>query len=101
MLHAGPSTASPTDTPMWHALSRAVRTAYPEATLVPRLTAGGTDARFYRAKGTVAYGAALFSRSVSQADFASRFHGNDERVDVASLDLTTKLWLDVATDVLG
>jgi hypothetical protein len=26
---------------------------------------------------------------------ASRFHGNDERVDVESLALTTQGWLDV------
>jgi acetylornithine deacetylase/succinyl-diaminopimelate desuccinylase-like protein len=28
------------------------------------------------------------------ADFGRRFHGNDERVDVESLRLTTNLWLD-------
>ncbi len=101
VLEDGASTASPLDTPMWDALERAVRKAYPEATLVPRLTAGGTDARFFRQRGAVAYGAALFSRSVTPAAFATRFHGHDERVDVDSLDLTTRLWLDVAEDVLG
>jgi acetylornithine deacetylase/succinyl-diaminopimelate desuccinylase-like protein len=101
VLEDGVATASPLDTPMWVALQRAAAKAYPEATLVPRLTAGGTDARFYRERGTVAYGAGLFSRGVTAADFATRFHGHDERVDVGSLDLTTRLWLDVVVDVLG
>ena len=34
-------------------------------------------------------------------DFARRFHGNDERIDVESLRLTTQLWLDVVKDLLG
>jgi acetylornithine deacetylase/succinyl-diaminopimelate desuccinylase-like protein len=100
VLESGTATESPTATPLWDSLQRAVSKVYPEATLVPRLTAGGTDARFYREKGTVAYGAGLFSRAVTAADFASRFHGHDERVDVDSLDLTTRLWLDIAEDVL-
>ena len=33
--------------------------------------------------------------------FSQRFHGNDERIDVESLRLTTGLWLDVARDLLG
>jgi acetylornithine deacetylase/succinyl-diaminopimelate desuccinylase-like protein len=95
------ATSSPMATPLWDALGRAVAAAYPQATLAPRLTAGGTDARFFRDNGAVAYGAALYSRSVTAAEFATRFHGHDERVDVESLALTTQLWLDVVTDVLG
>ena len=69
--------------------------AHPGAPLIPSLIVGATDARFYREKGAVAYGAGLFSDRVSSGDFMSRFHGHDERVDVDSLALTTQLWLDV------
>jgi acetylornithine deacetylase/succinyl-diaminopimelate desuccinylase-like protein len=100
VINDGVATSSPTATPMWDAIGRAVAATYPEATLVPRLTAGGTDARFFRERGSIAYGTALFSRSVTAADFATRFHGHDERVDVESLALTTQLFLDVVTDVL-
>ena len=34
------------------------------------------------------------------ADFSSRFHGNDERIDVESLALSTQLWIDVVTDLM-
>ena len=100
-LHDRPSTQSPMDTPLWHALERLVAQARPEATLLPRITAGGTDATFFRDVGAVAYGFGLLSNRVSFGDFASRFHGNDERIDVDSLRLTTQCWLDLCTDFLG
>jgi di/tripeptidase len=32
---------------------------------------------------------------------AGRFHGNDERIDVESLTLTTQAWLEVCEQLLG
>ena len=95
------SSASPTDTPMWFALERLARAAYPGATLLPRMTVGGTDAGWFRRRGTVAYGCGLMSAGVTYEKFADRFHGNDERIDVESLRLTTELWLGLARDFLA
>ncbi len=67
----------------------------------PGLIVGGTDARFYRERGRVAYGAGLFSPSMDFATFGSRFHGHDERIDVDSLALATQFWIDIARDLLG
>ncbi len=92
---------SPTDTPLWDALARAVARPFPEATIAPRMSVGFTDARVHRELGSVAYGAGLLSPELSSADFGSRFHGNDERIDVESLALTTRLWEDVIRDLLG
>jgi acetylornithine deacetylase/succinyl-diaminopimelate desuccinylase-like protein len=92
---------SPTTTPLWEALERAVERPFPTARLTPGLTVGFTDARIYRELGAVAYGAGLFSPDLQAGDYARRFHGHDERVDVASLGLTTQLWLDVARTLLG
>jgi acetylornithine deacetylase/succinyl-diaminopimelate desuccinylase-like protein len=100
-LQSAPATASPTDTPLWDSIGRVVSRLTPGAGLVPRMTAGGTDARFYRERGAVAYGFGLFSPAMTVQEFASRFHGNDERVDVATLGLTTRLWLELAADLLG
>ncbi len=90
-----PSTKSPAYTPLWDALSGAVNAAYPETTLLPSMVTGGTDARFFRERGVIAYGAGLLSPKVSLEDFFTRFHGHDERIDTESLALTTQLWLDV------
>ena len=42
-----------------------------------------------------AYGAGLLSNKVSFSEFQNRFHGNNERIDIESLKLTTQLWLNV------
>jgi acetylornithine deacetylase/succinyl-diaminopimelate desuccinylase-like protein len=101
VLHAGEATASPMHTPLWDALGRAVGSFTPWANgLVPRMTAGGTDARFFRGKGATAYGFGLFTPAMTTSEFATRFHGNDERVDVESLLLTTQMWTSVVHDLL-
>jgi acetylornithine deacetylase/succinyl-diaminopimelate desuccinylase-like protein len=100
-LQDSESTASPTGNEMWQALARRVASAHPGSTLLPQLEIGATDARFFRSKGTIAYGTGLFSSGLSYEDMVSRFHGNDERIDVDSLRLTTDLWLGVAHDLLA
>lgn len=92
---------SPTDTPLWDALQRAVNKPFPSARIDPGLVVGFTDARVHRDLGAIAYGAALMAPSLSAAEFGGRFHGNDERIDVESLRLTTQLWHDVITDLMS
>jgi len=96
-----PASTSPTDTPLWNSLERVARRSYPDARCVPFLTVGATDARFFRKLGTVAYGFGLFSRHLTFEDYATMFHGVDERVDVASLGLSAQLWDGVARDSLA
>ncbi len=91
---------SPADTPLWDSLQRAVASPFPDATIQPRLTVGFTDARVHRDLGAIAYGAGLLSPTLSAADFGARFHGNDERIDVESLGLTTRFFHDVVRDLL-
>jgi len=83
---------SPSETPLWHALERVAQRSYPEARCVPFLTVGATDARFFRRLGTVSYGFGLFSERLTFEDYATMFHGVDERVDVDSLGLSAELW---------
>jgi acetylornithine deacetylase/succinyl-diaminopimelate desuccinylase-like protein len=90
---------SPVDTTFMDALRRVVHRVYPDATLLPRVTAGATDAAFFRETGAVAYGFGLLSPMVTAEDFSSRFHGNDERIDIESLRLTTEAWLALCMDV--
>lgn len=89
------STSSSTDTPLWDALVDSIQMTYPGARVMPSMVTGGTDARFFRRRGVPSYGAGLLSADVSLGEFMSRFHGHNERIDIESLRLTTKLWLDV------
>jgi acetylornithine deacetylase/succinyl-diaminopimelate desuccinylase-like protein len=95
------STTSPHPNPLWDAIGNATQVAYPGAELLPGLVVGGTDARFFRAHGTVAYGAGLFSPDVTLESFGTRFHGNDERIDVASLGLAADFWIHIAKEICG
>ena len=96
-----PSTASPTDTPLWDALGRITQRFYEGSKIVPYMTVGATDARFFRRLGTTSYGFGLFSTHLSFEDYGTMFHGDDERVDVESLRLSTEMWTALASDFLG
>jgi len=100
LQHSAP-TESPMDNELWDTLATHTQIAYPGAKIVPGLIVGGTDARFYRDRGRVAYGAGLFSQGMDMATFGSRFHGHDERIDVESLALATEFWIGIARDLLG
>ncbi len=95
------ATMSPIDTPLWDALERSINDPFPDARLSPQMIVGFTDSRIYREMGAIAYGAGLMSPSLDAAEFGNRFHGNNERIDVESLRLSTKLWLDVTRELLG
>ncbi len=94
-IHQGTSTESSTETVLWDALTDSIQMTYPGAKVLPSMVTGGTDARFFRRRGIPAYGAGLLSSKVSMGEFMNRFHGHNERIDVESLRLTTKLGLDV------
>jgi acetylornithine deacetylase/succinyl-diaminopimelate desuccinylase-like protein len=99
--HDDPATESPVDTPLWDTLARTTRAFYDGSHLVPTLNVGATDARFFRRLGTTAYGFGLFSRRLTFDQFSSMFHGDDERVDVESLRLSTEMFTAVARDLLA
>jgi acetylornithine deacetylase/succinyl-diaminopimelate desuccinylase-like protein len=96
-----PATASPAETPLWDSIRRSVERLVPGATTVPFLVVGATDARFFRRAGSVAYGAGLFSEKIPFAEFASMFHGDNERIDQESLRLSTEFWIALAKDLVG
>ncbi|MEM8924963.1 MAG: M20/M25/M40 family metallo-hydrolase [Actinomycetota bacterium] len=95
MIQDDVSTSSPTDNRLWSALVDSMADPYPGSRVIPSLVTGGTDARFFRNRGAIAYGAGLLSPKVDVTEFFRRFHGHDERIDIESLRLTLALWLDV------
>ena len=103
VLQQADPTSSPSGAgnPLWDTITKHTQVAFPGATLVPGLIVGGTDARFYRERGRTAYGTGLFSPSVDAATFGSRFHGHNERIDLASLGLTGNYFYGIARDLVG
>jgi acetylornithine deacetylase/succinyl-diaminopimelate desuccinylase-like protein len=101
IVEGRPATSSPLDTPMFELLRRRAAAVHPGTEVVPWMTVGGTDASFFRMRGVPAYGAGMFSSAMTLPLFASRFHGNDERIDPASLGLSAQLWIDIADGLAG
>jgi acetylornithine deacetylase/succinyl-diaminopimelate desuccinylase-like protein len=95
-----PSHSSPA-APIWPALQRAVRRAHPSGRIAPTLFTGATDGRYLRRLGVPVFGFGVLSASLDPATYWSRFHGDDERIDLESLALSTAAWEHVARDVLG
>lgn len=95
------ASVSAADTRLWDSLQTVSSKLMPGATCVPSFTAGGNDAHFWRRHGTNAYGFGLVSNAISIEDFMSMFHGDNERVDIESLQLSLDLWRELARDFLG
>jgi len=95
------STISPTGNPLWEAIASGVEDIEGHRNLLPTLMTVGTDARFFRTRGTVAYGVGLYDDRMSFSEMLALFHGHDERVSAESVDLTTRLYERVLQHFLG
>ena len=88
----GDATVSPVGNPLWEAIGDAVEDLDGHRHLAPTLMTVATDARFWRARGTVCYGVGLFDDRMTFSEMLTLFHGHDERVSVESVERTTALY---------
>ena len=86
-----PATISPRGNALWDSIVSGIETHTGSRAVLPTMMTGATDARFWRAKGTIAYGVGLHDDAIGFGEFLSLFHGRDERVSIRSVDLTTEL----------
>ena len=100
-MSAMPASFSSTDTPLYDTMANLTTKLTPGSKAVPFMISGATDARYFRRLGTVSYGYGLFSDRIPFTEFASMFHGDNERVDVESLRLSTELWEALIQEFLG
>lgn len=89
------------DTPLADTLRRVATSMVPGSTVVPTMSTGGTDAKFFRWKGVPSYGFGLHSTRIPYTEYPSMFHGHDERVDTDSLRLSAEMWETVCREFLG
>ena len=86
-----PANESPASGPLWDAIADAANAIVGPTTLAPMLTPVLTDGRFFRQRGVTVYGVGLFDNASPFSESLGMFHGNNERVSVASVELTTRL----------
>jgi len=89
------------DTPLAEAMRRTASKLMPGSRVVPSMSTGGTDARFFRWRGIPSYGFGLHSTRIPYTQYPIMFHGNDERVDTESLKLSAVMWDALCRDFLG
>lgn len=99
-MHDDPATASRSDTPLFSAMEKLAARFHPDGRVVPFLMVGATDARFFRRHGSQAYGFGMFSNRLGFEKFARMFHGDDERIDVESLEWSVAMFEQLAKDFL-
>ena len=85
------ATATAPAGPLWAAVAGAIEDLTGSRRILPTMMPATTDARFFRARGTMAYGVGLFDDQVDFDEFLGMFHGNDERVSLDSLGLTAEV----------
>ncbi len=88
-LHGWAATSSPADAPLFTAVCDAI-TATDGSPVVPVMAAGGSDARQFREMGIPAYGFGLLSQDWTYERYRERIHAHNERIDVASIDLSLR-----------
>ncbi len=72
----GPATASPVDTPAFSALRQGFQAIDPNAAVLPYMSPGATDSRFFRQKNIPAYGVQIDAT----LDSVRTIHGHNERI---------------------
>jgi acetylornithine deacetylase/succinyl-diaminopimelate desuccinylase-like protein len=85
-----PPVETPFEGPLVEAMAAALRTEDPTAVTVPYMLSGGTDAKAFAELGMKCFGFAPL-RLPPDLDFASLFHGIDERVPVDALKFGTRV----------
>jgi acetylornithine deacetylase/succinyl-diaminopimelate desuccinylase-like protein len=96
-------TLSDANSPLVELMSSIVRNLKgPEFTLVPVVSPGATDCRFFRAAwDTQAYGFAIHDDTFDLATLLGLFHGTDERVPIGTVELTAKGYMELAKKFLS
>lgn len=82
-INLNKASESPFDTPYFAAFERAIRQSDAKALVLPFISPGATDSRFFREKGVVAYG--LIPLLLKPEDLEG-LHGKDERIPVPEME---------------
>lgn len=87
-----PPAIAPTDTALFQAIEEACLAYLPASLPVPTICVGGTDSRFFRARGVPAYG--MVPMMLTGEDWKG-VHGLDERLSIDNLLLGTQIVHDL------
>ncbi|MFX1517332.1 MAG: M20/M25/M40 family metallo-hydrolase [Promethearchaeota archaeon] len=88
--------ASPASSEFVTAMEKAVKQEFPDSSLVPFIMPAVSDCRFFREQGVDAYGFSLFDPETPMSHLASLAHGTNERISIKTLELSQKVYYNLA-----
>jgi len=99
MRSAPPVITEPIESPLYETIASEIQKREPEATVVPYMIPGFTDAKYFTRLGARWYGfSPVKIEKGSGIRFADMFHGHNERVPVEGLRWGADLLYSVVTD---
>ncbi|MBI4287810.1 MAG: M20/M25/M40 family metallo-hydrolase [Chloroflexi bacterium] len=90
---------SPSDLPGYRSIDRTIKDVLGDVTVLPCISSGATDSRFLRKAGIPSYGVAVMDRDTDPA-LQLTVHGRNERVDVKSLEVQARFFVELARGYL-
>ncbi len=100
MRSAPPVVTEPVDSPLFEIIAAEIQKREPDATVVPYMIPGFTDAKYFTRLGARWYGfSPVKIEKGSGIRFADMFHGHDERVPVDGLRWGADLLYAVVTEL--
>ena len=88
---------SPHDTPLFHAIEKAVELHEPGAIVTPHLVPGATDSRYFRAAGVNCYDFIPFCLPIEERML---IHGIDERISIENMKFGVEVLIDILLNIL-
>ena len=90
ILHSSHPSESSLETPLYTLFENSLKKHDPRAKLVPYMSSGATDSRFFRERGIIAYGMQMESSLTSM----ELMHGHNERIAIRNLITGIKVLYD-------
>jgi acetylornithine deacetylase/succinyl-diaminopimelate desuccinylase-like protein len=96
VIQSASPTESPLNTELFKVIERVVQKEHPQGSIVPYLSTGATDSRYFRTKGITSYG--FIPILISESEL-QRMHGIDERLSLTNLEQGTKMLYEVIQEM--
>jgi acetylornithine deacetylase/succinyl-diaminopimelate desuccinylase-like protein len=101
ILQTTPASESAADNALYRAMAKTLTRFDARAKMIPMMLTGATDSRFFRDKGTAAYGFQPMAPVKNLSEYMSRVHGHDERIAAESLLFGTRVLYELLKDFCG
>ena len=101
ILQTTPASESAADNALYRAMAKTLTRLDSKAKMIPMMLTGATDSRFFRDKGTAAYGFQPMIPIKNLSEYISRVHGHDERIAAQSLLFGTRVLYELLKDFCG